>query len=131
MPRVAMMAARMGIHVTYPKVFLGPHEPFACAGLAASNYFVFPNGRVYRCPLCEDYPMHSLEIKSGHLHERPPVTERELFPLTIPEGCVFNRILHPGNIRYDEAGMPISRIACCMLKEEVLPEGYSGLQGAG
>ncbi|MGB9711637.1 MAG: radical SAM protein [Dissulfurimicrobium sp.] len=125
MPRVAVAAAKMGIHVTYPKVFLGPDEPFICAGVAAMNYFVFPNGRVYRCPLCEDYPVHSFEIKGGHLLERPPLTERELFQLTIPEGCVFNRILHPGNIQYDEKGRPVSRIACCMLKEEVLPEGFA------
>ncbi|MGQ9812890.1 MAG: radical SAM protein [Dissulfurimicrobium sp.] len=127
----AFKAAKLGIHVTYPKVFLAPDEPFVCAGLAARNYFIFPNGRVYRCPLCEDYPMHSLEIKNGCLLERPPITERELFQLTIPEGCVFNRILHPGNIRYDKAGRPISRIACCMLKEEVLPEGFLDPQYAG
>jgi MoaA/NifB/PqqE/SkfB family radical SAM enzyme len=126
----AVTAATLGIHVTYPKVFLAPHEPFVCAGLAARNYFVFPNGRVYRCPLCEDYPLHSLEIKNGCLLERPPVTERELFQLMIPEGCVFNRILHPGNIQYDEAGRPVSRIACCMLKEEVLPEGFLSPQAA-
>lgn len=125
--RTAMASAKLGIHVTYPKVFLGPHEQFVCAGLVARNYFVFPNGRVYRCPLCEDYPMHSLEIKNGRLIERPPITERELFQLTIPEGCVFNRILHPGNIRYDEIGRPDFRIACCMLKEEVLPEGSLNL----
>ena len=122
-PRIAMSAARMGIHVTYPKVFLGLDEEFSCAGLVAQNYFVFPNGRVYRCPLCEDYPMHSLEIRDGALLDRPPITEREFFQLSIPEGCVFNKVLHPGNISYDESGSPLCRVACCVLKEEALPEG--------
>jgi MoaA/NifB/PqqE/SkfB family radical SAM enzyme len=120
-PVVAAQAASLGIHVTFPKVFLGNSDVFQCAGLAADNYFVFPNGRVYRCPLCEDYPMHSLEIHGEVLMERPPITERELFSLNIPEGCVFNRILQPGNISYDAAGHPVSKIACCMLKEEMAP----------
>ncbi|MBW1932589.1 MAG: radical SAM protein [Deltaproteobacteria bacterium] len=83
--------------------------------------FVFPNGRVYTCPLCEDYPIHSMEIVDGVLKERPPIRECDLFSLQIPEGCVLNKILHPGNISYDSDGRPVSRIACCMLKEEVLP----------
>jgi MoaA/NifB/PqqE/SkfB family radical SAM enzyme len=120
-PEVAKTAAAMGIHVTYPKVFLGPDEEFACAGLVAENYFVFPNGRVYRCPLCEDYPIHSMEILDGVLRARPPIRESDLYALSIPEGCVLNRILHPGNISYDAAGRPRTRIACCMLKEEALP----------
>lgn len=120
-PEVARHAASLGIHVTFPKVFLDVSEPFQCAGLAADNYFVFPNGRVYRCPLCEDYAMHSLEICDGELRERPLITERELFTLNIPEGCVFNRILQPGNIPYDAAGVPVRKIACCMLKEEIVP----------
>ncbi len=121
-PGVARHAARRGLLVTYPTVFLAPDVPFSCAGLVAENYFVFPNGRVYRCPLCEDHPVHSLEIADGSLSERPPITERELFPLRIPEGCVMNRILHPGNIPYGPDGEPTARIACCMLKEEVRRE---------
>ncbi|MGB9496361.1 MAG: radical SAM protein [Dissulfuribacterales bacterium] len=120
-PEVARKAAEKGLHVTYPKVFLKPDEPFACAGLVADNYFVFPNGRVYTCPLCEDYPIHSMEIVGGVLKERPPIRECDLYQLRIAEGCVLNRILHPGNISYDPDGRPVSRIACCMLKEEVLP----------
>ncbi|MEZ0328443.1 MAG: radical SAM protein [Dissulfuribacterales bacterium] len=120
-PEVARHAASLGIHVTFPKVFLDADEPFQCAGLVADNYFVFPNGRVYRCPLCEDYAMHSMEMRDGVLHERPPITERELFPLNIREGCVFNRILQPGNISYDAEGCPVNKIACCMLKEEIVP----------
>jgi len=120
-PEVAVRAAGMGLHVTYPKVSLESHEKFQCAGLVADNYFVFPNGRVYRCPLCEDYPLHSLEIAKDALRLRPPVTELDLYGLTIPEGCVLNRILHPGNIDYDSRGRPENRIACCMLKEEVCP----------
>ncbi len=120
-PEVAGKAAEKGLHVTYPKVFLRPDETFSCAGLVADNYFVFPNGRVYTCPLCEDYPIHSMEIVDGVLKERPPIRECDLFSLQIPEGCVLNKILHPGNISYDSDNRPISRIACCMLKEEVLP----------
>jgi MoaA/NifB/PqqE/SkfB family radical SAM enzyme len=122
-PDVANKAAEKGLHVTYPKVFLKPDEPFACAGIVADNYFVFPNGRVYTCPLCEDYPIHSMEIVDGVLKERPPIRECDLYQLQIAEGCVLNRILHPGNISYDSDGRPIRRIACCMLKEEVLPAG--------
>ncbi len=120
-PRVANQAAHRGIHVTYPRVFLDSSEEFACAGIVADNYFVFPNGRIYRCPLCEDYPIHSLEIRDGAIVPMPPIRECDLFGLKIPEGCVLNKILHPGNIIYDQHGNPLDRIACCMLKNEVLP----------
>ncbi|NDY41966.1 radical SAM protein [Dissulfurirhabdus thermomarina] len=129
-PGVARAAARLGLVVTYPKVFLAPGEPFACAGRVADNYFVFPNGRVYRCPLCEDFPLHSLEIRGDRLVERPPIRESDLFGLEIPEGCVLNRILHPGNLAYDAEGRPLHRIACCMLKEEVRPAGPRRPRGA-
>jgi len=59
-PRVAAQAAEAGIHVTFPKVFLDPDEKFECAGLVTENFFIFPNGRVYRCPLCEDHPINAL-----------------------------------------------------------------------
>ncbi len=58
-PDAAQKIARLGITVTYPKVFLSPDEPFECAAKVAENYFIFPNGRVYQCPLCEDFPLHS------------------------------------------------------------------------
>ena len=61
-PVVAENAASMGIHTIYPKVYLGVDDRFECAGMAAENYFIFPNGRVYQCPLCEDYPIHSYVI---------------------------------------------------------------------
>lgn len=115
----ALDASKLGISVTYPKVFLDAAEHFSCAGNVAQNYFVFPNGRVYRCPLCEDYPIHSIEIIGDELQERAPLTERELFSLNIPEGCVFNKLLHPGNITYLSDGRPASPIACCMLKQEL------------
>lgn len=118
-PRVAGDAAARGIATTFPKVFLAAEEPFECAGQVADNYFVFPNGRVYRCPLCEDYPLHSFEIVDGRLVERPRVNETDLFPLTIPEGCVMNRIIQPRNLPAD--GAPRYKIACCMLKEEITP----------
>lgn len=120
-PRVAERIAREGIIVTYPKVFLEKGETFECAGNVADNYFVFPNGRVYRCPICEDFPLHSLEIRDGKLTERPKLTETDLFGLTIPEGCVMNKMIQPGNLAYDHAGSPAHKIACCMLKEELTP----------
>jgi MoaA/NifB/PqqE/SkfB family radical SAM enzyme len=118
-PKVAERAARLGIHVTYPKVFLDRAEPFECAGLVAENYFVFPNGRVYQCPLCEDFPLHSYVFEKGRLILRPPVTEKQLFELSIPEGCVMNKLVQPGNLAYDKKGKPKYQIACCLLKEEI------------
>jgi MoaA/NifB/PqqE/SkfB family radical SAM enzyme len=120
-PAAAREIAERGLTVTYPKVFLGPEEPFACAGRVADNYFVFPNGRVYRCPLCEDFPLHSLSLVEGRLTPMPAINENDLFALTIPEGCVMNRLVQPGNLVYDKDGRPAFRIACCLLKEEILP----------
>ena len=120
-PKVAEQVARKGITVSYPKVFLDPQEPFECAGLVADNYFIFPNGRVYRCPLCEDYPLHSLEIRDDRLVETARVNEADLFPLIIPEGCVMNRIIQPRNLPPTDGGSAGFKIACCMLKEEIIP----------
>ena len=119
-PQVAREVARLGIVVCHPKVFLEPGETFECAGQVADNYFVFPNHRVYRCPLCEDFPLHSLEFDDGRLKETPGVNEADLFSLTIPEGCVMNRLISPGNLKYRDDGSPEHRIACCMLKEETV-----------
>jgi MoaA/NifB/PqqE/SkfB family radical SAM enzyme len=118
-PEVAEKIAGQGIVVTYPKVFLSNDEEFQCAGLVADNYFVFPNGRVYKCPICEDFPLHSFEIVNNRLVPRPGINETSLFELVIPEGCVMNRMIQPYNIVYDETGKPEYRIACCMLKQEI------------
>jgi len=120
-PPVAEAVARRGITVTFPKVFLDPQDSFECAGLVADNYFIFPNGRVYRCPLCEDYPLHSLEIRDDQLVEAAKVNESDLFPLLIPEGCVMNRIIQPRNLPPAVGGEMPYKIACCMLKEEITP----------
>jgi MoaA/NifB/PqqE/SkfB family radical SAM enzyme len=120
-PPTARDIADRGITVTYPKVFLSPEEPFACAGQVADNYFVFPNGRVYRCPLCEDFPLHSYILENGRLEPTAAINESGLFALTIPEGCVMNRLVQPGNLVYDTDGRPAYRIACCLLKEEIRP----------
>ena len=120
-PQVAESAAHLGITTTFPKVFLDAVEPFECAGQVADNYFIFPNGRVYRCPLCEDYPLHSLEIRDNRLTETPKINEADLFALSIPEGCVMNRIIQPCNLLPSADGQRPCRIACCMLKEEIAP----------
>ena len=118
-PKVAEKIAEQGIIVTWPKVFLGDDEEFQCAGLVADNYFVFPNGRVYRCPLCEDFPIHSLEIRENKLVSTKKINEKDLFNLTIPEGCVMNKMIQPGNLVYKKNGAPEHKIACCMLKQEI------------
>ena len=118
-PRVAARAAELGIHVTYPKVFLDNSDDFHCAALVAENYFVFPNGRVYQCPLCEDFPVHSYRFENNKLRPTPPINEREFFQLSIPEGCVMNKLVQPGNLSYDRKGRPKYKIACCLLKEEI------------
>ena len=120
-PQVAREAARLGIHVTYPKVFLDRDEPFQCAGIVAENFFIFPNGRVYQCPLCEDHPIHSYQIEEGRLVHRQGLNEDRFFPLNIPEGCVMNRLLQPDNIIYQADGSPVHRISCCLLKQEIQP----------
>ena len=118
-PKIAENIARQGIIVTYPKVFLKTNEEFQCAGLVADNYFIFPNGRVYRCPLCEDYPIHSLEIKNNRLVQREKINEDDLFNLNILEGCVMNKMIQSGTISYKKDGTPEHKIACCMLKQEI------------
>lgn len=118
---VAQKVAQCGIAVTYPKVYLNMDEPFECAGRVADNYFVFPNGRVYRCPLCEDYPLHSLVFEDDRLESTPGINEANLFQLQISEGCVMNKLIQPENIAYLPNGRPAYKIACCLLKEELLP----------
>lgn len=119
-PAIAMKIAALGIPVVYPKVYLLPEELFECAGRVADNYFIFPNGRVYRCPLCEDFPINSLTFQENRLVSTPSINENDLFDLTVPEGCVMNKIIQPGNILYQEDGRPKYKIACCMLKEEII-----------
>ena len=121
-PVVARQAADAGIHVTFPKVFLDADEQFECAGLVTENFFVFPNGRVYRCPLCEDHPIHALEIKNNALVHTQGLTEDNFFQLNIAEGCVMNKLLQPDTISYNDQGRPDHRISCCLLKQEYLPE---------
>ena len=85
----------------------------------ADNYFVFPNGRVYRCPLCEDFPIHSLCFQENQLVPTAKLNEQDFFKLNIPEGCVMNKMIQPHNISYNEQGEPEYKIACCLLKEEI------------
>lgn len=118
-PEVARQAAEQGIHVTYPKVFLEPGEKFECAGLVAENFFVFPNGRVYQCPLCEDHPINAFRIENGRLVKNSSLGEGNFFGLNIAEGCVMNKLLQPDTIEYDENGQPLYQISCCMLKQEI------------
>jgi len=118
-PRVATRAGKLGIHVTYPKVFLDKLDHFECGAMVAENYFVFPNGRVYQCPLCEDFPLHAYEFDKNRLKPRPSINEMDLVRLSVPEGCVMNKLIQPGNLSYDKQGRPRYRIACCLLKEEI------------
>ncbi len=105
-----------------PTVTVEPGEEFACAGRVAENYFIFPNGRVYQCPLCEDYPVNGFRITADNrLAAEGGITESRLFSLDIPEGCVINKLLQPDNIRYDASGKPLYRISCCLLKQEIGP----------
>ena len=120
-PRIARIIAETGIPVSYPKVFLNLDEKFECAGLVADNYFIFPNGRVYRCPLCEDFPIHSLAFEENQLVPSAKLNESDFFQLNIPEGCVMNKLIQPHNLSYREDGAPEYKIACCLLKEEVKP----------
>ncbi len=118
-PAVAAKIAQRGIHITYPKVFLEENESFECAGNVAENYFIFPNGRVYQCPLCEDYPLHSYEIREGQLKKNEGLCEDSLFKLDIAEGCVMNKLLQPDIIEYNSMGKPRYKISCCLLKQEI------------
>jgi len=122
-PIVARQLAEKGISVAYPRVFLAPGELFECAGRVADNYFIFPNGRIYRCPLCEDYPIHSLMFRDDAIVAAPRLNEADLFTLDIAEGCVMNKLIQPGNLAYDEDGRPLYQIACCLLKEELSSTG--------
>jgi len=118
-PRVAEKVAQRDIIVTYPKVYLNTNEVFECAGRVSSNYFIFPNGRVYQCPLCEDYPINSLSIENNQLIRMEKLNESDFFNLSIPEGCVMNKLVQPDNICYRQDGSPEYQIACCLLKEEI------------
>ncbi len=119
-PETAEKIADLGISVTYPRVFLEEGEKFECAGRVADNYFLFPNNRVYACPLCEDFPFHSYTIKNNRLIETEKINERSFFELDIPEGCVMNKLIQPGNISYLKDGTPENKIACCLLKDEII-----------
>ncbi|PIE56107.1 MAG: heme biosynthesis protein [Desulfobulbus propionicus] len=125
-PEVAKQAAAAGIHAIFPKVFLAEDDHFECAGNVAENFFIFPNGRVYQCPLCEDYPIHSYEIIDDQLLHRSGVNEDRLFTLDIAEGCVINKLLQAETIDYLPDGTPRHRISCCLLKQEILPARERG-----
>lgn len=118
-PEVARRAAEQGIHVTYPQVFLGPHDKFECAGNVSENFFIFPNGRVYQCPLCEDYPINAFRIEDNRFVKNEGLTEDKFFRLDIVEGCVMNKLLQSNNIEYDAKGRPLYKISCCLLKQEI------------
>lgn len=118
-PEVARLAAAKGIHVTYPKVFLDRDEQFECAGNVAENFFIFPNGRVYQCPLCEDHPIHAYRIENDALIKNEGLMEDKFFRLEIAEGCVMNKLLQSDNIEYDDQGRPRYKISCCLLKQEI------------
>jgi hypothetical protein len=53
------------------------------------------------------------------LIDTPKINENDLFELDIPEGCVMNKLIQPGNLNYNSDGTPEYKVACCMLKEEI------------
>jgi len=118
-PEIARKIAKLGITVTYPKVFLEANEQFECGAKVSENFFIFPNGRVYQCPLCEDFPLHSLNFVNNKLIPTKKINESQLFDLGIQEGCVMNKLIQPDNIIYNDQGNPEYKIACCLLKETV------------
>lgn len=118
-PQVAQAAAELGIHVVYPKVFLAAGEKFECAGRVAENYFVFPNGRVYLCPLVEDHAINTYRLEGGRLLKNEGLVEEKFFALDIPEGCVMHKLLQSDNLEYTGDGRPRYRISCCLLKQEM------------
>lgn len=124
-PEIAGRVSRLGITVTWPKVFLEKDEVFECAGNVADNYFIFPNGRVYQCPICEDFPLHGKMFENDRLVNLPKLNESDFFNLRIPEGCVMNKLIQPDNLSYEPDGTPSYKIACCLLKEEIPAVGKS------
>jgi MoaA/NifB/PqqE/SkfB family radical SAM enzyme len=118
-PKIAEKICNNGITVTYPKIYLEPDELFECGGKVSDNYFIFPNGRVYKCPLCEDYPIHSLAFDNNSIVNTKKINEKDFFNLDISEGCVMNKIIQPDNIEYNDDGTPKFKVACCLLKEEI------------
>ena len=48
------------------------------------------------------------------------MNESDLFRLDIAEGCVMNKLIQPDNLTTAAAGVPEYKIACCLLKEDVL-----------
>jgi len=60
-------------------------------------------------------------IENNQLKPVTGITETGLFQLSIPEGCVMNRLIQPDNIRYLPGGLPRDRIACCLLKNQIRP----------
>jgi hypothetical protein len=71
------------------------------------------------CPLCEDYPVNAYRIENGRLIKNIGFTEDAFFSLDIREGCVMNKLLQPGNLEYDDKGIPLYKISCCLLKQQV------------
>ncbi|MFA6901289.1 MAG: radical SAM protein, partial [Desulfurivibrionaceae bacterium] len=65
---------------------------------------------------------HTFRIEDNCLVENSGITEKRLFSLDIPEGCVMNKLLQPGNLEYLPDGSPRHRISCCLLKQEIRPE---------
>jgi hypothetical protein len=58
-------------------------------------------------------------FKDNVLVNTPRINEDDLFTLSIPEGCVMNKLFQPDNLVYHQNGTPKYKIACCMLKEEI------------
>jgi hypothetical protein len=88
-------------------------------GFNTSLIYTVSSSNLNGLHLCEDFPVHGLAFEEGVLIKMPSINETDLFQLTIPEGCVMNKMIQPGNIAYGRDGQPKFKIACCLLKEEV------------
>lgn len=113
-------AKKHQIWLTFPKIFLNPEEKFLCAGKCSQNLNIFPNGRVFKCPLGIDLAINFARIQSNKLiRSKKKVTENHLFDLKIPWGCPLSKIVHPDNFGLTKTGKPDFKIGCCMLKENL------------
>jgi hypothetical protein len=60
-------------------------------------------------------------FKDDRLVDAPRLNENDFFRLNIAEGCVMNALIQPGDSPGKGPASPSYQVACCLLKEEILP----------